>query len=65
MPTILGSPPVLAPAWVLEAAAGGCIEPVVSRHARFAPGLKPFTWLAISTVYLLGVLAVMWFLNRG
>ncbi|MCX7030351.1 MAG: hypothetical protein NTU62_09555 [Spirochaetes bacterium] len=49
---------VLAPAWVLEAAADGCVEPVVSRPARFLPGLKPFLWLAVYTVYLLGVLVV-------
>jgi hypothetical protein len=55
---------VLAPAWVLDEAADVSIEPVVSRPARFAPGLKPFAWLAIYTVYLLGVLVVMGFVNR-
>ena len=30
----------------------------------FAPGLTPFAWLAIYTVYLLGVMVVMGFLNR-
>jgi hypothetical protein len=55
---------VLAPAWVLDAAARRCVEPVVSRPARFAPGLKPFLWLAVSAVYLLGVLAVMKIMER-
>ena len=50
---------VLAPAWVLGAAARRRVEPAVSRPARFAPGLKPFAWLAIYTVYLLVVLVVM------
>jgi hypothetical protein len=56
---------VLAPAWVLDAAADGRVGPFVSRPARFAPGLKPFAWLAIYTVYLLGVMVVMGFLRRG
>jgi hypothetical protein len=50
---------VLAPAWVLDAAARRRVEPAVSRSARFFPGLKPFAWLAIYTVYLLVVLVVM------
>lgn len=56
---------ILAPAWVLGAAANGCIEPVVSRPARFAPGLRPFAWLAVYTMYLLAALAVVGFVNRG
>jgi hypothetical protein len=56
---------VLPPAWVLDAAADVSVEPVVSRPARFAPGLKPFAWLAIYAVYLLGVMVVMGFLRRG
>ena len=56
---------VLAPAWVLEAAAERQVEPVVPRPARFAPGLKPFLWLAIYTAYLLGVLVVMGLANRA
>jgi hypothetical protein len=55
---------VLAPAWVLEATAGGRVEPDIARPERFAPGLKPFLWLAVYTVYLLGVMVVMGFLNR-
>jgi len=50
---------VLAPAWVLDAAARHQVEPAVPRPARFTPGLKPFAWLAIYTVYLLVVLVVM------
>lgn len=49
---------VLPPALVLDAAAKGCVEPVVSRPARFPPGLKPFAWLAIYSVFLLLVLVV-------
>jgi hypothetical protein len=56
---------VLAPAWVLDAAARCTVEPIVSRPARFAPGLRPFAWLAIYTAYLLVVLVVMGFVNRG
>ncbi len=56
---------VLAPAWVLDEAANVRVEPVVSRPARFAPGLKPFAWLAIYTVYLLAILVVMGFVNRS
>ena len=56
---------VLAPAWVLAAADGGRVEAAVSGPARFAPGLKPFAWLAAFTVYLLAALAVIGFLNRG
>ena len=56
---------VLAPAWVLGAAAKRTIEPAVPRPARFAPGLKPFAWLAIYTAYLLVVLVVMSFANRA
>jgi len=52
---------LLAPALVLDAAEGGRIEPVVSRPARFAPGLASFLWLAVAAVYLLGVMAVMGF----
>ncbi len=55
---------VLAPAWVLDAAARCTVEPAVSRPARFAPGLKPFAWLAIFTVYLLVVLVVMGLAHR-
>ena len=55
---------VLAPAWVLEAAADISVEPGISRPARFLPGLKPFAWLGVYTVYLLGVLVVMGSLNR-
>jgi hypothetical protein len=55
---------VLAPAWVLDEAARRRIEPVVSRPARLAPGLKPFAWLAIYTAYLLVVLVVTGLANR-
>lgn len=55
---------VLAPAWVLEAGARHTVEPAVPRPARFAPGLAPFAWLAIYTVYLLIVLVVMGLANR-
>jgi hypothetical protein len=50
---------VLAPALVLDAAARRRVEPAVSRAALFAPGLKPFGWLAIYTVYLLVVYFVI------
>lgn len=56
---------VLAPAWVLEAADRSRVEAVVSGPARFAPGLRPFAWLAAFTVYLLAALVVVGFLDRG
>lgn len=55
---------VLAPAWVLDAADAARVEPVVSRRARIAPGLKPFLWLAIYSAYLLVVLVTIGFLKR-
>jgi hypothetical protein len=58
------SPMILAPAWVLDTAADSRVEPVVSRPARFAPGLTPFAWLAVYTAYLLGVMVVMGLLRR-
>jgi len=55
---------VLAPAWVLDAADAVRVEPVVSRRARFAPGLEPFLWLAIYSAYLLAVLVAIGLLKR-
>lgn len=49
---------VLPPAWVLEAAAERRVEPLVPRRARFASGLAPFAWLALSTAYLFVLLVV-------
>jgi len=55
---------VLGPALVLDAADAVRVEPIVSRRARFIPGLKPFAWLAIYSAYLLAVLVAIGFLKR-
>ncbi len=55
---------LLAPAWVLDAAARRRVEPALPRPARFAAGLAPFAWLAIYTVYLLLVLVVTGLASR-